>query len=292
LKASPKGLKGACETMTTIELLKYEVIFHWVAVSFYVISTVFFVYCLSFQKEESLRVGIWLALIGLVPHSAAIGVRWYAVGHGPYLHRMEGFSSLVWVALVMFLLLSFRAPRLRGIGFVVLPCCLLLMTLGLFSEPGIEDLPATFRSVWLIIHIACTKLAAGAILIALGTAIFYLLKKRKEDGAFYKRLPSLEALDDYSYQFAGFGFVFWAVMIASGALWAHESWGRYWGWDPIETWSLITWVLFGLYLHLRRFFGWRGKKAAWFMVVCFVFSILTLFVVPFVMKTAHSEYFL
>jgi len=278
--------------METIQLLKYEVIFHWVAVCFYVVSMVFFVYCVAFQKEKSLRVGFLLALIGLFPHSVAIGVKWYAVGHGPYLHKMEGFSSLAWVALVMFLLSSFRVPKLKGIGFVVLPCCFLVMTAGLFSEPGMEKLPPTFSSVWLIIHIGFTKLAVGALLIALGTAVFYLLKKNKEETEFYKKLPSLEALDDYSYKFAGFGFVFWTVMVASGALWAHESWGRYWGWDPIETWSLITWLLFGVYLHLRRFFGWKGKKAAWLIVFVFISSIVTLFVIPFVMETVHSEYFL
>jgi cytochrome c-type biogenesis protein CcsB len=278
--------------MTIVELLKYEVIFHWVAVSFYVVSTVFFVYCVAFQKEKSLAVGIWLALIGLVPHSVAIGVRWYAVGHGPYLHKMEGFSSLAWVALVMFLVLSWRVPKLKGIGFVVLPCAFLVMTAGLFSEPKIKELPATFSSVWLIIHIGFTKLAVGAILLSLGTAVFYLLKKRKKQGPLYDKLPSLEALDAYSYKFANFGFVFWTVMVASGALWAEQSWGRYWGWDPIETWSLITWLLFGVYLHLRRFFGWQGDKAAWLIVFVFICSVITLFVIPFVMKTVHSQYFL
>jgi cytochrome c-type biogenesis protein CcsB len=206
---------------------------------------------------------------------------------------MEGFSSLVWVALVMFLLFSWRVPKLKGVGFVVLPCCFLMMTAGLFSEPGIKELPPTFRSVWLIIHIGFTKLAVGAILIALGSAMLYLLKRTEgSKNGFYERLPSLDALDAYSYKFAGLGFVFWTVMVASGSLWAHQSWGRYWGWDPIETWSLITWLFFGVYLHLRRFFGWQGKRAAWFIVVVFISSILTLFVIPFVMETVHSEYFL
>jgi cytochrome c-type biogenesis protein CcsB len=279
--------------MEAIQLLKYEVIFHWIAVSFYVVSMVFFVYCVAFKKEKSLSVGFWLAVIGLIPHSVAIGVKWYAVGHGPYLHKLEGFSSLVWVALVMFLLFSWRIPKLKGIGFVVLPCCFLMMTVGLFSEPGIKELPPTFRGVWLIIHISFTKLAVGAILISLGSAMLYLLREgNPSEEGFYRRLPAPEVLDEYSYKFTGFGFIFWTVMVASGALWAHQSWGRYWGWDPIETWSLITWLLFGVYLHLRRFFGWKGRKAAWLMVAVFISSIVTLFVIPFIMETAHSEYFM
>lgn len=278
--------------MEPIQLLKYEVTLHWMAVSFYVVSTVFFVYCIAFQKEKSLNVGLWLALIGLVPHAMALGLRWYAVGHGPYLQKMETFSSIVWVVIVMFLVFSYKVPKLKGIGFVILPCCLLMMTIGLFSNPEIKKLPPTFRGVWFIIHIISSDLAAGAILIALGTAIFYLLKKKKGEAEFYKKLPSLEVLDTYSYKFAGFGFISWGIMVASGALWADQSWGRYWAWDPIETWSLITWLLFGIYLHLRRFFKWQGNRAAWLMVVCVIFSILTLFVIPFVMATIHSEYLL
>lgn len=278
--------------METIQLLKYEVIFHWIAVSFYVVSTVFFVYCVTFQKEKNLNVGLWLALIGLIPHSIAIGVRWYAVGHGPYLQKMESFSAIVWVSMVMFLVFSYRVPKLKTIGFVVLPCSLLMMTIGLFSSRGIQKPPPTFQGVWFIIHTISILPAAGAILIAVGTAIFYLLKKKKGEAEFYEKLPPLEVLDNYSYKLAGFGFIFWGIMVASGAFWADESWGRYWGWDPIETWSLITWLLFGLYLHLRRFFGWQGEKAAWLMIACFLFSIVTLFVVPFVMGTIHSEFLL
>ncbi|MBU3970865.1 MAG: cytochrome c biogenesis protein CcsA [Alphaproteobacteria bacterium] len=132
----------------------------------------------------------------------------------------------------------------------------------------------------------------GAILISLGTAIFYLLKKKKGENEFYKKLPPLEALDAYSYKYAGFGFISWTIMVVSGALWAEQSLGRYWGWDPIETWSLITLLLFGIYLHLRRFFKWQGEKAAWFIVVCVIFAIATLFIIPFVMTTVHSQYFL
>ncbi len=278
--------------METIQLLKYEVIFYWIALSFYIISTVFFVYCVAFQKEKSLSVGFCLALIGLIPHSIALGIRWYAVGHGPYLQKMESLSSIVWVVMVMFLVFSYKVPKLKGVGFVILPCCLLMMTVGLFSGSGIQKVPATFSGVWFIIHIISSDLAVGAILIALGTSAFYLLKKKKGENRFYKRLPSLEVLDTHSYKFVGFGFIFWGIMVASGALWADESWGRYWGWDPIETWSLITWLLFGIYLHLRKFFKWQGEKAAWLMVVCVIFSIVTLFVIPFVMATIHSEYLL
>jgi cytochrome c-type biogenesis protein CcsB len=166
-----------------------------------------------------------------------------------------------------------------------------MMAFGLFMSPEIRRLPPSLRSIWLIIHVTFNKLAAGAIIIALGTSVLYLLKEKRQDRDFYKRLPSLDALDAYSYKFIGFGFIFWSITIAAGAIWANEAWGRYWGWDPIETWSLITWLLYGLYLHARYFLKWQGRKAALLMVVCFVFSVLTIFIIPFVVESLHSEYF-
>lgn len=303
--------------METIQLLKYEVIFHWIALFFYMFSTVFFVDYVVSKREKGLNVGLSLALIGLIIHSIALGVRWYAVGHGPYLQKAESFSSIVWVAMVMFLYFSYKAPKLKSIGFVILPCCLLMMLLGLvynpwfadylgqalehgrvdverglYSREGIMKPPPTFHGIWFVTHITSTIVAIGAILISLGTAVLYLLKKKKMEAEFYKKLPSLEVIDNYSYKFAGFGFISWTIMVVTGAIWAEQSWGRYWGWDPIETWSLITWLFLGIYLHLRRFFRWEGEKASWFMVVCVIFSILTLFVIPFLTTTIHSEYFI
>jgi ABC-type transport system involved in cytochrome c biogenesis permease subunit len=301
--------------MDTIQLLKYETVFHWIAFCFYMASGVFYVYCIILEREKSLNAGLWLALIGLVPHSMALAVRWYAVGHGPYLQKTESFSSLVWVALVMFLAFSYKVPKLKIIGYVVLPGCLFMMALGLLADPsttnyiaqaldhtrlepgiyartGVAKVPPTFCGIWFVIHIASDIVAVGAILIALSMAISYLLKKQRRENPFYKKLPSLEVLDAYGYQFTGFGFIAWTIMVATGALWAEQSWGRYWAWDPIETWSLITWLLFGINLHLRKFFKWHGAKAAWLIVVCVAFSVVTLFVIPFVMTTVHGEYFL
>lgn len=274
------------------ELLRYEFISHWIAVILYILSTVFFAYAVFFQKEEKLNWGVRLAMLGLVPHSVALGLRWYLSGHGPYLTQHEGFSSIVWVVVLMFLIFSHRVPKLKGLGLIMMPASFLMMAGGILKTPGIERLPATFHSIWLWIHIGFTKLALGAMLLALGSSIFYLLKERKGESGFYQRLPSVSVLDTYSYKFAGFGFVFWTITVVAGALWANEAWGRYWGWDPIETWSLITWLLFGIYLHLRRFFKWQGKRAAWMMIICFIFSIITLFVIPFVADTIHTEIFL
>jgi len=267
------------------------IIFNWIAIGFYIVSTVFFAYSVSFQKEKALRPAILLALIGLIPHAIAIAIRWKMTGHGPYMAKYEVLSSNAWITVLLFIIVAWKIPRLRPAGVIVMPLSFLMMAFGLFMSPEIRRLPPSLRSIWLIIHVTFNKLAAGAIIIALGTSVLYLLKEKRQDRDFYKRLPSLDALDAYSYKFIGFGFIFWSITIAAGAIWANEAWGRYWGWDPIETWSLITWLLYGLYLHARYFLKWQGRKAALLMVVCFVFSVLTIFIIPFVVESLHSEYF-
>lgn len=167
--------------MDGLNLLKYEFISHWIAVILYILSTVFFAYAVFFQKEEKLDWGVRLAIFGLVPHSVALGLRWYVSGHGPYLSQHEGFSSIVWVVVVMFLIFSYKVPKLKGLGIIMMPTSFLMMASGILQTPGIERLPATFHSIWLWLHIGFTKLALGAMLIALGSAIFYLLKEKREN---------------------------------------------------------------------------------------------------------------
>jgi ABC-type transport system involved in cytochrome c biogenesis permease subunit len=189
----------------------------------------------------------------------------------------------------MFLLLSHKAIKLKSLGVVLLPCVIAVMMVRLFASAQPGNPPLTFSGLWFILHVVTIKLSMVAFLIAFCAAILYLLKGR-ERGDYRHRLPSLQVLDAYGYRYTGWAFVFWGAMIVSGALWAEQSWGRYWGWDAIETWSLISWLLLGLLLHLRRFLGWQGKRAAWAILGCFAVSILTMFLLPFFLGSVHSDY--
>lgn len=277
--------------MGSPEVLKYEVILHWCAISLYMFSTIFFAYCISFQREKAGKQALILALIGLLFHSVALGIRWINTGHPPYTHKYEIFSSSVWMTVILFVFIGWRQPRLRAIGVIVMPLSLLVMAAALLSNPAIKALPPALKGVWFHIHATANGLAAGAIILAVGASVMYLLKEKREDIEFYSKLPSKEALDEYAYKFASFAFIFWGIMIVSGAIWADKAWGRYWGWDAIETWSLITWLVFGLYLHLRHFFKWRGRKAAFMLSICFIMSVLGLFILPFIVESLHTEYF-
>jgi ABC-type transport system involved in cytochrome c biogenesis permease subunit len=173
---------------------------------------------------------------------------------------------------------------------VVLPVATLLIALGLYSNPAIRELPPTLRSTWLVFHISFAKLAAGAFLLSVASSALLLL----DPGAtapWRARLPSAGALDGYAVRFVTFGFLFWTCAIAAGAIWAHQSWGRYWGWDPIETWSLVTWLAYGSFLHARLFFRLAPRTIAGWVIACFAVFVLTALLLPFLRPSIHSAYF-
>ena len=267
------------------------VVLNWTTVFFYVLATITNVSGILFWNEKYERISYRLIGIGMVAHSAAIAYWWRVVGHGPYMAPSEVLTADAWVTLVAFLLFLRVYPRVKPASIVVFPATFLMVALATMSTPGIRTLPPTFGGIWLIFHIAFYKIALGTLVIALAFSLFYLLKDRSEPAAWLQRLPDLPNIDLYAYRFAGFGFIFWAIGMLAGSIWAYKSWGRYWGWDPVETWSLITWLFFGIYLHLRRFFLLRGKRAAWFFILSFVVALIALFVTSHMSTSIHAEYF-
>ncbi len=262
----------------------------WGAVLFYVVATVANAWGIMFDRERPQRIAYLLVLAGLVIHSVAIGYWWRLVGHGPYMAQSEVLASDAWIVLVLYLAFSRIYPRIRPVSIVAFPAAFLLQALGLFYNPGIRTLPPTFRSIWLVIHIGLYKVSLATLLIACAFSIFYLMKERRRT-PWLERLPELTVIDAYAYRFAGFGMIFWTIGMLAGSIWAHQSWGRFWGWDPVETWSFLTWLIFGVYLHLRRFFAWNGRRAAWFFIGCFVVSLVSLFVTSHMSTSIHAEYF-
>lgn len=263
---------------------------HWLAVIFYVIASVINIYGLIFRREKAEAASYYIVFAGLIVHGIALVYRWTIAGHGPYMVRYEVLSSNAWIALATFLAFSRFFPKIRPASIFMFPAVFLLIALGLFFNPEVKKLPPSLQSIWLVLHVTFYKIALGTILIALALSVFYILKNRTKI-KWLERFPDKETLDIYAYRFVGFGFTFWAIGMLAGSIWAYQSWGRFWGWDPVETWSLITWVLFGIYLHLRRFFGWKEEKSAYFFVLCFIVSIISLFFIPLVESSIHAEYF-
>ena len=268
-----------------------EVTLHWVGVGLYILAFALFANAVLFEHPGRLRWGSWVAALGLVPHGAAIILRWVASGHGPYMMKYEVLSSNAWIAVAALLLFLWFRPKWGAVALIVMPAAILMVAVGLFSNPEIQELPPTLRSIWLIFHITFAKLSAAAFLLSVGTSVMTLLRQRQRPPSWTDNLPAIDALDAFTLRFVGFGFIFWTVTVAAGAVWANQSWGRYWGWDPIESWSLVTWLVYGSLLHATRFFRLGPKATARYAIGCFVVFILTLLIFPFLIPSLHSAYF-
>lgn len=286
----------------------------WIAVAMYVLASIAFTwqtvaktlsqntpqdttiltYVSSDKAHTKLDWGIRFTLLGLLPHTVALAMRWVDSGHGPYMRVFEVYLSDVWVALVIFLLALSRWRWLKICGIVVLPASLLLIGFAIMASPEIKPLPETFGTFWLIVHIAFAKLAFGANLIGTALAVMVLIGGKHQDNAkrlrVFVSLPPPNVLHDYSYRFIMFGFVMFAIMIASGAIWANKAWGSYWSWDPVETWSLISWLLYGIYLHLVKTRGWKGRPPAWLAVGAVGVMAFAIFGLGLVYQSLHSPY--
>lgn len=262
----------------------------WAGVACYIAAFALLVHSAVFTHPARAQWVRWPLAIGLLPHGAAIVLRWIEVGHGPYMMKYEVFASNTWLALAGLLLFLWRRPAWAPMGLVILPLSILGMAIGIFSNPAAKELPPTLRSAWLVFHVTFAKLAAAAFLLSLAAAVLVVLKSRPRPPGWTGRLPEIAVLDANAVRFVGFGFIFWTVTVAAGAIWANESWGRYWGWDAIETWSLIAWLTYGSWLHARRFFRPSPVTSAWLAIGAFTVFVVTLLVLPYLIPSLHSAY--
>lgn len=274
-----------------------EWILYLTASSFYGVSAVLYVLSVVFKKEGWLRYGAMAAFMGILPHTGSLYLRWMESGHGPYMTMHEVFSSYAWVSIAVFLLVALRSERIRLAGMIVVPVSFILMGIGASLSRETYSIPASLNSYWLIAHVGFAKLAFGGILIGTGLAVLYLMNERQEQGnssevmkRFLGRFPDKYVMDDLSYQFVSAGFLFLSVMIGAGSIWAYQTWGRYWAWDPIETWSLIVWFIYGIFLHLRMNAGWKGKKSARMLILAIFILAFSLFGTGIVYTGLHSSY--
>ncbi len=259
------------------------------------LSIVTFVYGLAaflylaawvFKKPLPGKLATWTTLAALAGNTAGIILRWLesyklGIGHAPLSNLYESLVFFAWTIAIIQLWVE-RKYRDRIFGAFTTPLAFLAMAYASLS-PNISDriqplLPA-LKSNWLIAHVVACFIGYGAFAVAFGISIMYLLKLRESgnQASLVGRFPSPNILDELAHQMVMFGFLFLSVGIITGAVWANSAWGRYWGWDPKETWSLITWLIYATLLHARMVRGWRGKRIAWLSVIGFISVLFTYF---------------
>ena len=270
-----------------------EIILMWAAVTLYAVGAVLYVIGAVFGRDRLDKVALVASLVGVVPHVAAIAIRWVRVGHGPYLGFYEVVSSFALFAVLGLALLAWRMPGLKRLGTVIMPLAFLLIGGAMLAPTSDLEITGTLASWWLTLHVTFAKLAAGSFITAFALAVAYLVRDGGGEGRFarwFEKLPGQEVVDDLVFRFVGIGFVFLSIMIVAGAIWANEAWNRYWAWDPIETWSLIWWLTYAIYLHLRLTLGWRGRKSAWYAVAALPVALFALVGVAIVYNSIHGAY--
>ena len=223
---------------------------------------------LDFSKTERLgRLGSAFIVIGTLLLLAGVIFRGISANRVPWGNMYE-FSITGALAFSIAYLYALKKYQMRWLG---LPAAIaILLTLGtavtLLYRPSAPLVPA-LKSPWLVIHVSAAIISGGVFLLANFIAATYLILDRYEQkGArpiWMQKFPPLESLDNFSYRLIALVFPLWTFSVIAGAIWAEAAWGRYWGWDPKETWAFITWVAYAAYLHARVTIGWRGRKAAW-----------------------------
>ncbi len=262
----------------------------------YLLATAFYLALLVFKNRTTGLIGMILTCIGLIIHTAGIGIRWYesyklGIGHAPLTNMYESLVFFSWCIALFYLLLEFKY-KARIIGAFVMPFAFISIAYASFSDrinDQISPLIPALQSNWLIAHVVTCFIGYGAFAVAGSLGIMYLLKSSAQtEHSFLGQLPALKILDELTHKTIVFGFMWLSAGIITGAIWANEAWGTYWSWDPKETWSIITWFVYAITLHARFTRGWGGKRIALLAIIGFVAVFFTYFGVNYLLSGLHS----
>ena len=233
------------------------------------------------------RAGLGLVIIGLALHIVGVITRGLAVHRVPWGDMYEFVIAVSCVAVIFFvgLMIKYR-PYYLGL-FVMAPIVIIIGLAQTVIYTPAGPIAVALNSYWLAIHVTAITLASGTYVVAAVLAVVFLFADRHSrrvaaglpvrNGEVFRLLPSPERIDQLAYRTVVFAFPLWTFGIMAGAIWADQAWGRYWGWDPTETWAFITWVVYACFLHARVTAGWRGRRAAYIQLAgfgCLLFNLL------------------
>jgi cytochrome c-type biogenesis protein CcsB len=240
-------------------------------------------------------VGVGLSVVGLAVHIGVLATRAEAAHRVPWGNMYEFVVTLTAVFGIGWLVLLATKPALRPLGvFVAGAQALLLGFAGLVLITPAAPLMPALQSVWLKIHVTAAATASGLLLLAFVPAALFLIRSGHDAGkdrfpyTLGSRLPAADSLERLTFRLHAFAFPIWTLAIICGAIWAESAWGRYWGWDPKETWSFISWVAYAAYLHARATPSVKRTTATWFAVAAWITMLINLYVINFVAVGLHS----
>lgn len=268
--------------------MRAETILFAIAVLLYLFASILYILFFTLKKEKPGQLAGWALMTAFLVHTAALAVRSVGAGRLPLSNQYEFATSFAWGIALAFLIFA-RKPQYRALGAFVAPVIFLIIGYAAMQSRQVNELMPALQSNWLVIHVSTAIISYGSFGVAFGGSLLYLMHHRLSHSEFTAQyFPDKERLDLLNYRIICLGFLFLTLVIITGAIWAQKAWGRYWTWDPKETWSLVTWIIYAIYLHLRISRGWRGKKAAWFAVLGFICVVFTYIGVNTWIPSIHS----
>ena len=260
------------------------------AVACYGSAAFCYIFGLLARKEALFNCALSFVVVGFCGNTGAVAMRWVAGGVPPFIAISESLASGVLIAVFVYLVSQYAARTLESAGVLVMPVCFVLLGwAGTMMKDVGSSLPPALQSTWLWIHIFAATTGFSCVLFAAALGFLFLLRE-SQSGSFYERIPNLTRLDELSYRFISGGFVFLGLMMVSGALWSNQVKGNYWNWDPVEVWSLVSWLVYGIYLHLRITMGWRSRRLAVYSLVAAAVMIISYWGIPFVSANFHTGF--
>ncbi len=230
-------------------------------------------------KASLERLAIALAALGFALHLGLLAWRWNDVGQIPIITRYEDLTVDSLMIVGIYLAVQWRLPELRPAGLLALSMAGLGVAWALFHSRGVFPMDPSLRTNWLIIHAQLNSFAIGAGTLAAGVHLAWLTG----------RISSLD-VPALAGRLTGWAFFLWAAMVAAGSYWASLAWGRYWGWDPIESWAFATVMAYAFILHLRHKPAWRGKRWAVLALLPYAMMLFTTYGLLLVRRSIHGQY--
>jgi len=268
--------------------LQIENVLFTVTMLLYVAAMVIYFLFIAARREGMAKVAVILQTAGFILHTAALIVRGIGAGRLPLTNQYEFATSFAWGLCLVSLIFVYRY-KFHVLGAFAAPVIFLIIGYAAMQSKDVHELMPALRSNWLGFHVSSAIIGYGGFGVSFVLGIIFLMREYMKDQSFLDRhVPSREKLDLIAYRSVSLGLLFLTFCILTGAIWAERAWGSYWSWDPKETWSLITWIIYAAYLHLRINRGWKGKAAAVFAVIGFIAVLFTYIGVNSFLPGVHS----
>jgi cytochrome c-type biogenesis protein CcsB len=252
----------------------------WSCLVLYAVAVATQFYGQIFRNPGWIRIATYAVWLGFALHTICVAWRWIETGHVPTIGDFENALMGSWFIVLMTVWAGWK-ERYPMLAAGTLPLALLILGFGASSDATPRPMLASLRSSWLYIHIFFAWLAYGAYTVACGAAVVYLVRSKP------KRLTPKEVLgrtEELMFRSTVFGFITDTIMIAAGSIWAKNLWGSYWSWDPVETWSLLSWLVYGVIIHLHITLRWGGRRLAWLLVIAIIGVLVSFWGVNLVME--------